>query len=441
MTTQNYRTVSILPVNTDQGAIVQMVTMLRAATYIPIPTRADNAKALVYRDDGYRPYDIMHWKPGMGIAIRLGQQLDGSWLILIDLDTHSSGQCAERALFTLRTLVGNAFAHCVLKRSTSGHGYHIIIRTPEPMPHNQRLYLDGAHVGEVHCQGGHCPLVGAFLQGDLTTLPLLGADAWADWHGALTIQCGTRSPITWTARWREMLYITRGAAAANTRRFRCSDGIPRAFQGTDRRHLIAQAVWRRLQRAQCGERSEAYANYIQSLALLATDAYGMTSDDKWRTIAAIAIQDCPKAGDHGYNVEKDTAAIISRIQHGDPRADGTGFFRIPFWAKPYTPPIRPRGRPHGRARLQLDALRGFFLRHAEGDRVEYLRMRTGPRPLTVAAIAHHLRISTRTVQRYLHQLRLQSEILCEIVVGRQGRLIVILLPRFAHVRPAETDGH
>jgi hypothetical protein len=237
-----------------------------------------------------------------------------------------------------------------------------------------------------------------------------------------------------------MLYVTRGAAAINTRRFRCTNGMPRSFQGTAQRHVIAQAVWHRLQQGQKGERSEAFANYLQSLALLATDAYGATPDDKWRTIAAIAIQDCPKAGEQGYNVEKDTAAIIGRIQHGDPRTDGSGFFRIPFWAKPYTPPARPRGRPRGRAMAQLNALRRFLLRHADGDRVEYLRTRVGLRPLTIAAIAGHLRASSRSAQRYLHTLRQQGEIVCETVVGRQGRLIVIFRPCFGHTRLAETNG-
>jgi hypothetical protein len=227
-----------------------------------------------------------------------------------------------------------------------------------------------------------------------------------------------------------MLYITRGAATTNTRRFRCADGMPRAFEGTDQRHKIAQAMWRRLQQAQLHTRSEAYANYIQSLALLATKAYGTTPDDKWRTIAALAIQDSPKATQKGYDVAKDTAAIIGRILHGDPRADGSAFFRIPFWTKPYTPPVRPRGRPRGRVRDQLDALRRFLRNHAEGGRVEYLRTRTGLRSLTVAVIAQQLHVSHRTAQRYLHQLRQQQEIRCETVVGRQGRLIVIFLAHF-----------
>lgn len=436
------RSVLVISANTShEDMVLALVAALQAAGLIPIPTRADNPKALAYPDDGYRLYLVSAWKNGMGVAVRLGRLPDGSWLILIDLDAHTPEQCADRALFTLRSLVGNAFAQCVLKRSTSGSGYHIVIRAPEPLPHNQRLYFDGEHVGEVHCQGGHCPLVGAFLQRDLTNLPLLTAEEWVVWRRALALQSGTRNPITWTSRWREMLYVTRGAAAINTRRFRCADGMPRVFQGANQRHLIAQAVWRRLCQAQKGERSEAFANYLQSLALLATDAYGATPDEKWRTIAAIAIQDCPKAREQGYDVEKDTAALIARILHGDPRTDGSGFFRIPFWAKPYTPPVRPRGRPPGRARNQLDALRRFLLRHAEGDRVEYLRTRVGSRPLTVAVIANHLHTSTRTIQRYLHTLRQQGEIVCETIVGRLGRLIVIFCACFGHARQAETDRH
>jgi hypothetical protein len=170
-----------------EDPILHLIAPLQAAGLITIPTHADNPKALAYRDDGYRRYNTTHWKSGMGVAIRLGQQLDGSWLILIDIDAHTPEQCADRALFTLRSLVGNAFAKCVLKRSTSGSGYHIIIRSPEPLPHNQRLYLDGKHVGEVLCQGGHCPLVGAFLQGDLTALPILTAEEWDIWRSALAL--------------------------------------------------------------------------------------------------------------------------------------------------------------------------------------------------------------------------------------------------------------
>jgi hypothetical protein len=411
-----------------EDPILHLIATLQAAGFIPIPTHADNPKALAYRD-GYRRFNTTHWKSGMGVAIRLGQQPDGSWLILIDLDSHTPDQCAERALFTLRGLVGNTFAKCVLKRSTSGSGYHIIIRSPEPPPHNQRLYVDGKHVGELGCQGGHCPIVGAFLHGDLTTLSLLTAEEWAVWRSALALQCGTRNPITWTARARKMLYVTRGAVTINTRRFRCADGMPRAFEGTDRRHKIAQAT--------AARRMPTIFSRWRSWPQTPTAPPLTISGAQSRLSPSRTAQRLRKR-----------AMTSRRIL---PPSSGAFSIAIPAPVAPDSSVSRsgpnPTRRPFARAVDRAGGSETNWRRSAafyaatRRGRFECIRTRTGLRNLTVAVIAQQLHVSVRTTQRYLQQLRQQGEIACQAVVGRHGRLIVTLLPRFDQPQPAESEGH
>jgi len=419
--------------------VTWLVTALRAHGFRVVPLRADNPKALAYRDYGNRTYLEIHWR-GVRVGIWLGHQPDGSYLILIDIDGHTAQQNPEAILATIRAWVGeDAFAKCLLKRSTSGTGYHILIRAPEPLPHNRRFYVNHQHGGEVLCDGGHFALIGEVLQGDLAALPLLTPEEWAAWRAAITIQHGTRNPTSWTAMVREIWPMIRGAEHLDIHRFRCPDGMPKAFQGTARRHQIALAVWRRLKHARKGERSAAYSNYLQSLMLLAPDAYGATLEERCRTIAAIAMEDCPKRDEPNYSVQKDTAALIGRILHGDARSDGSGSFRIPHWAREYTPPGRHRGRPKGGVAAQLEALRRFLLRHAVGDQVDTVMTRHGPRKLTVTIIAAQLDVSVRTAQRYLHQLRANREILSDVVEGRHGHLIVYFLSRFNHVLESDME--
>jgi hypothetical protein len=237
--------------------------------------------------------------------------------------------------------------------------------------------------------------------------------------------------------------MIREAERMDTRRLRTADGMPKTFDGNGKPHQIAQANWHRLKHARRGERSDAYANYVQSLMLLADKTYGATVADKCCTVAAIAMEDCAEQNERGYNVLKDTAALIARILHGDQRRNGTGHFRIPYWADNYRPSMRQRGHPAGSRAHQLHILRHLLLRNALGDRVESIRIRTATLKLTVANLARALpgsRVTPRSVRRYLATLEQQQEILREEVDGRNGRLVIILLPCFDHPRKADKGG-
>jgi hypothetical protein len=166
--------------------------------------------------------------------------------------------------------------------------------------------------------------------------------------------------------------------------------------------------------------------------LLATAHYGSSIQERYRTIAALAIEDCPKRDQKGYSAEMDIAAILMRIIHGDPRQNG-GHFKIPHWASDYRPATRPAHRPRGDYTTHLQSLRNLLLRYGDGLRIEFLTTQRGHEKLSAAALARHLKVTPRSVRRYLATLEQQHEILRDQADGRTGQLIITLLPHFGHV--------
>jgi hypothetical protein len=76
----------------------------------------------------------------------------------------------------------------------------------------------------------------------------------------------------------------------------------------------------------------------------------------------------------------------------------------------------------------LAKLRRFLEKNAEGLRVE----RLGKEKLTVALLAKKLKVDRSTVQRYLQILERNGEIGRGQEGGRNGRLVIALLPAFGH---------
>jgi hypothetical protein len=401
--------------------------------YPPVPTKPGNPKQLAYRDNGSRQYDETHFANGEGVAIRTGQHSDGTYLCRLDLDSHGPEQDADAAYQVIAESLGPILAKCAVFPSTTGTGIDMLFKTRCELPNNQPIYIAGQHVGEVFCVGGRINLPDEAMDALLETLQTLDEVELASLKRVVTWQHGTRNPVGWSARADEGLALIRGYQEVNTARFRGQGGMPKTFVGTEKRHQIAQDNYRRLKQATKGQRSDAFARYAQSIMFLATLAYGQTIEEICRTVAALLIQDCPKAGEPNYDVEKDTAALIAKILHGDPYRTRPGHFRCPWWATEYRPEVRRSGRPKRDRQGRVARLRRLLNKHAEGMRVEHL----GNEKLTVAGLARRLKVDRSTVQRYLQTLEENREILRDQVDGRNGRLVITLLPAFGHSMSAQ----
>jgi hypothetical protein len=399
---------------------------LRRLGHDPVPTRPENPKALVTSRKHLSDRDFAG---DVGIAVRTGLRPDGTYLCRIDLDGHRPDQDPTAAYEAIAATLGPILDKCAVKRSTTGTGIDVLFLAKRELPNNQPLYIDGVHVGELFCVGGHVGVPESWLRGSLEALVVLSEKALEHLLAVVSIQQGTRNPVSWTARSREGLPLIRGWEHVDRGRFVGADGMPKTFVGDQQKHKIARANWRRLAEAKPGERSDAYAGLVQSTMLLATDAYGSTPEEKCRTVAAIVIPVCLKATDRDYDVRKDTAAIIAKILHGDAYANGTGHFKIPYWAQAYRPVVRTKkGRPVGDRDKALGRLRRLLNRHATGLRVEEI----GGQKLTIDLLARKLGVEARSVQRYLSSLEANGEIIRDKVDGRGGRLVITLLPSFGN---------
>jgi hypothetical protein len=405
---------------------------LRELGFSPIPTRPGDPKALVYRS-GTREYQDYDWRPGMGTAIRLGQRRDGTYLCRLDLDGHHEDQDPLGALDTILQHIASFLPKIAIKRSTTGSGIDILFISYQELPNNQKIFLDGRHIGEIFCEGGHLPLVEHFLHGGLSNLVSLTPDELELLLSVIKLQHGTRNPTSWTARAREGAVVIRGYQMIKTAHLRTKDGMPRSFVGSERKHKIAQQHFARIKSAKTEDRSEALACYIQSLMLLAPSLYGTTIAERCRAVAALALEDCPEGGEQGYDAVRDIAALIARILHGDAYQGHPGHFLVPFWAMDFRPPVRPSHRPKGDQAAKIEALRRLFRQYGEGNRIEYFVIRQRRQKLTVGLLARLLRAGRRSIRRYLQQLEENKEIFRDWEKGRNGRLIITLLPVFGQV--------
>lgn len=403
--------------------------------YAVVPTKPGRPKQLAYRDNnGRRTYTERHFSKGEGIAIRTGRLDDGSFLCRIDLDSHRPDQDAQAAYATIVTALGATLNKCAIKRSTSGSGIDVLFKSAHELPNNQPIYINGQHVGELFCEGGRVNVPDTWLHGSINTLDPLTEEELAQLLKVVSIQIGSRNPTSWTARKREGQSLIRGHEAIDIAPFLDANGMPRIFQGDELKHRIARDNWRRMNDAPKGARSNKYAGYVQSLLLLASKAYGLTIEDKCRTVAAIAIATNPKARDEHYDAIADTAVIIAKILHNDAYTSGTGRFTCPYWADSYQPPVqRPSGRPTGDRQSKLQALRRLLRNNADKMCEEQITLPGGYRvKLTVGVLAQRLKVTERSVQRYLAELEANDEIVRRQVDGHGGQLLLVLTDSFAH---------
>ena len=117
-----------------------------------------------------------------------------------------------------------------------------------------------------------------------------------------------------------------------------------------------------------------------------------------------------KASEKDYNQEGDSASLIAQIVNGDPYANGTKRWTIPFWAKahptpivtpvePVAPPKRPAHRPAGDREKMLAKIRRYFeLRAFESDGKVYYH---------VDDLAERFGLKRRTMQTYLRDLKVE----------------------------------
>lgn len=408
-------------------ATTTRVRELEQAGFRCVPVRSENKKQLAYSGDrGTRRYEPAHFI-GKAIAIRTGKLADGSYLCRLDIDQHKPDQNAEAALEHLLPFIDSIPTSFAYRRSTLGHGYDVIFRSPRPLPNNDNFYVNGVMAGQVFCEGGRI-VDDDWIAGAPEQLAVLTEHELAYLLNMVLIR-GTNATheVTWQYRVREGRPLIQGYRDVDVTRLLRPDDMPKVFEGDKKPHQIAQRNWWRLKTARKGERSEAYAAFVQSLMLLANRLSGQTLQDKCRVVAAIAITNSPRDDKPRDSIENDTAALIARILHGDAFGDGEKHFLVPSWASEYQPAARPAGRPAKDRQSQLNALRRLIANHAEGDRVEYI---DGIK-LTVKLLAKRLRMGERMAQRYLAQLEENGEITRSSVSGRGGRLVIVIQPGFS----------
>ncbi|NTU82154.1 MAG: HTH domain-containing protein [Chloroflexales bacterium] len=420
-------TPSVIAPTLDIRALVQAnydtrlrVLHLIQAGFRCVPVLAEDKKQLAYRDRENRTYKLTEFH-GHAIAIRTGKLADDSYLCRIDIDQHAN-QDAEAAFERFMPLIETLPGKFAVRGSNRGKGYDLIFRSPCELPNNQPFLIDGRRAGEIFCYGGRVVDEG-WIETTPEQLEILEEEELA-YLLTLIQLLGTNAAkeISWQSRVREGMTLIRGYQTLDIAPLLGPDAMPKVFAGAKQAHQIAQSNWRRLQTAAKGARSELYANYVQSLMLLANGTFGKTLEEKSCTVAAIAIAHCPRTDKPRKHIEHETAALIARMLHGDPYKYRRGHFTIPYWAKEYRPPVRSPGRPRRTQQAQLRKLRTLLFKHAEGDRVEQL----DGRKLTVTLLAKRLGVEDRTIQRYLAELEADGEISRDHVPGRGGHLVIHL---------------
>lgn len=367
-----------------------------------------------------------------------GLQDDGTFLYKFDLDQHHEYQDAKGMLdYILRHLPPALAARLHIRRSNGG-GYHIPIRTTRPLcavklsdPRN------GVYAGEICDQR---------IEVDICTaddIPLLSYDEvrtliyYLPAPGAMgevrATDDGTPSAADTTrkARIREGLALIAGYRSIHTWR-----------QQLDT--LIAQkpmlATYRGKLRTS-PDRSTAYGNFIQSLMLHAIPL-GASTEERCAMVAAMAIGTGAngKEQDQDYRVERDTAAIIAKIIHGDrfetPNKDGTyRHWTTPAWvngaklppAPPPEPTKRAAHRPAGDKDKQIARFKRILARRWEDDP-------TGKFFYFADDLddwGARLGVKRRAIQGYLTQLEAQGQIRRGQESGRAGgRPWMIILGAF-----------
>jgi hypothetical protein len=163
--------------------------------------------------------------------------------------------------------------------------------------------------------------------------------------------------------------------------------------------------------------------------MLSAYALPVAHDQKYQIVAAIAIRTgaAGKEAEKSYNIERDTAALIAKMTHGDPFERGDGHWAIPSWYKGTQPtqpapqqpkPVTPRtapGRPKGDRQKSITKTLRYLLRHSND----------GEWRGTIAELATAIKVARRTMQSYLHDLQTDDAI-AKGQIGGNGPLIIII---------------
>jgi hypothetical protein len=384
------------------------------------------------------------WAPGLDIDIAAGIQADGTSLYVLDLDSHRDDQDAAGQLARILARVGRELAaRLAIRVSRSGTGYHIVYRTSTPhSPHAAVKMYDphqpDRHIGELIGPGGRATLTGTWLQAGPEAIPLLTASELD------LLRAAIHTPT---------LYVPQDAPSSPTaRKDRMAEGLNlitgwehvRDPQGQlDRLAARSTQLAQRLLalRRTPQDRSAAYCEVVQSLMLHA-GGLGTGIPDRCRTVAALAIHvgAAGKERERTYKIVQDTAVLIARILHGDAFLNAPELhFAVPRWASadqlppPPAATTRAQAAPRTPGRLATDRQRQIkrllrTLRQTAPDAF-------GRRHIQINDLATELRVSRRTLQTYLAELRTTGAIRSGQEGGNGALYIMLLDPP----KPARTS--
>jgi hypothetical protein len=372
--------------------------------------------------------------PGARPFIFGGQQPDGTYRYMFDLDSHNEHQNADSLLAYGKMRAASTLDKLTIIPTKRG-GAHLVFRYHRPL-NPGKIYdsRTGIHAGEL--LDGRTDPVDAPLLTTMELLDLLRAfyvpgvfqldddQAPAELRGA---------PTTPRKDYRRVGESLMGGWD------RIRDWRERLDQKCAIRPRLASFRTRIRTHA---DRSAAYGAFVQSLMLHAAD-FGQTTAERCQMVAAMAIGVGAggKEQARDYKIEADTAVLIAKILDGapmQPSADGTiRCWEIPRWYSvealptPAPEPVKkPAHRPVGdRAKKvkRLEKLIRCWLEDSASGRIFYC----------IADLADDLICSPRSVSNYLADLEIAQKIKRGQLPGPGGRAYFDILPAFWHANKSE----
>jgi hypothetical protein len=366
------------------------------------------------------------------VQVRLGEQPNGRFLHLLDLDSHTPEQNAHAAKQALDAALPHVTKHIAWHPSYSGTGWHGLVECFRRMPDGPIYDSDGNHLGELLSRDDQHTYIPADLEISKRGLDLTQRDnLLAFWTVRVAAEGGAR----WVDRAKQGERWTRGythipGTFARLRTFLQNDC------GAVGKHLDALFDERG-----SFDRSAAAGNLMQTLMLHAHKLPGCANASFMVRCANVmaywmVAKSYGKASDKDYNQEKDGNSLIAQIVHGDMRDTGKPWTQ-PFWTKgnanqiapaaapePLPKPSRPAHRPAGDQEKQIARLKRLLERRAFDG--------YGKLYYCTDDLAEYLNVSRRCAQNYLHILASGGAPQIERGqdAGPGGRAWLILLPAF-----------
>lgn len=394
-----------------------------------LPGRAEKLRSLGRRTAYARGYSTDATpENATHLHICLGPQWSGTFLYLIDLDTfvparnsrpakHTPGQNADAAKAAFVAERPELAAKLDWHRSQSGAGWHALFESHKKLDTGKLYDADGNHIGELLGEDTDRILDPGDVQA--TCLHIGEIERLLNvWHVKSSDPKGER----WTDREKQGAAWTHGARyipvkLQQLRTFLQNDAGP-----------VGKQLDTFFDQRQPFNRSDKAGSLMQTLMLYAHKLHGCANAPFTVRCANVkaywmAADSFGKAGDKGYNQDKDGDSLIAQIVNGDSYGDGRRWI-VPFWAKsqatsapaplptPETP--RPAHRPAGDRNKHLVTFRRV-LEAIEPDDF-------GRRTYTLAYLADRMKIARcacapRTIQGYLKTLRDAEEIVTAQIGG------------------------